>query len=82
MSNEQRDELAKVLQAAAKAPCPISFWSRAYSEPTGYGEIFADAILAAGYVKLEPLWAETLENDGTYENTCKCSWYEPNEAKP
>ena len=29
----------------------------------------AAAILAAGYVKAEPAWAETLINDGTYEYT-------------
>lgn len=47
----ERDELAKVLQDATKAPCPIAFWSPAYGGPTGYGELFADAILAAGYGK-------------------------------
>lgn len=29
----------------------------------------ADAILAAGYRKLEPVWAEGLINDGEYEYT-------------
>jgi hypothetical protein len=48
---EAVDELAQVLQAATKAPCPIAFWSRAYSGPTGYGELFAGAIIAAGYRK-------------------------------
>jgi hypothetical protein len=49
MSNE-RDELAKVLQAAAKSPCPIRF-AHVDGEPTGYGELFAEAVLAAGYRK-------------------------------
>ena len=48
---DHRDELAKVLHEAAKAPCPIAFWSDGYGGPTGYGELFADAILAAGYSK-------------------------------
>lgn len=29
----------------------------------------ADAILAAGYRKLEPVWAEALDNDGEFEYT-------------
>jgi hypothetical protein len=45
------DDLAKLLQDASKAPCPISFWSEAYSKPTGYGDLFGGAILAAGYSK-------------------------------
>jgi hypothetical protein len=44
-------EVAHVLQAATKAPCPIAFWSEAYSEPTGYGDLFAKALLSAGYSK-------------------------------
>lgn len=28
-----------------------------------------DRIIAAGYVKAEPAWAETLVNDGTFEYT-------------
>ena len=50
MSNE-RDELAKVLQDAANPSCPIGFWSEAYNYPTGYGKLFADALITAGYWK-------------------------------
>jgi hypothetical protein len=45
------DDIAKLLEAASETPCPISFWSEAYNEPTLYGKLFADAILAAGYRK-------------------------------
>lgn len=31
--------------------------------------IVADALLAAGYRKMEPRWADGLVNDGTYEYT-------------
>jgi hypothetical protein len=47
----EHDDLAKLLQAASKAPCTISFWSDAYSRPTGYGDLFSAAILAAGYYR-------------------------------
>jgi hypothetical protein len=56
-----RDELAEVIEAGyagSDSHCP-------YDHAT---EI-AEAILAAGYVKAEPAWAETLTNDGTYEYT-------------
>lgn len=43
------EDLAKLLQDASKAPCPIAFWSVAYNEPTGYGKLFTEAILAAGW---------------------------------
>ena len=32
-------------------------------------EAVADALIAAGWVKPETVWTETLENDGTYEYT-------------
>jgi len=34
-----------------------------------YAHNIATGLLAAGYVKAEPAWAETLTNDGTYEFT-------------
>ena len=49
-----RDELAAVVNGAD--------W-------TSRSQTIADAILAAGYRKLEPVWAEGLENDGEYEYT-------------
>lgn len=50
MTNE-RDELAKVLQDAANPSCPIGFWDDAYNYSTGYGKLFADALITAGYSK-------------------------------
>ena len=69
MSNE-RDELAALLKAErwkfARLD-PKDVYSGGMFEQTN--EEVADAILAAGYVKAEPAWAETLINDGTYEYT-------------
>lgn len=54
----KRDKLAKVIEAAYDLnPGMASF------------ELLAHAVLAAGYRKTEPKWAETLINDGTYEYT-------------
>lgn len=53
-----RDELAAVIE-------------RAYNLNEGMAtfELLAHAILAAGYRKTEPKWADTLTNDGTHEYT-------------
>jgi len=69
VSNE-RDELAKLL-AVTRYPHIGDAWDerddRSPAKYFSYKE--ADAVLAAGYVKAEPAWAETLINDGTYEYT-------------
>jgi hypothetical protein len=59
MSNE-RDELADTLQqyALAEDRRDVRTWAD-----------YADAILAAGYRRTEPRWADVLTNDGKYEYT-------------
>jgi len=58
----ERDELAELIQKYA-ATTPADWL---YDDEAKH---IADALLAAGWVKSEPAWAETLDNDGTYEYT-------------
>ena len=55
MSNE-RDELAEIIRAI-DGPATIG------------GMDIVDAILAAGYVKADPVWEPSLLNDGVHEFT-------------
>ena len=69
----ERDELAGLLFTTdnSRSVNPWSEWEHCKNEPrlVEYVYAMADAILAAGYRKTEPAWADTLTNDGTYEYT-------------
>jgi len=54
----ERDELAEVIEQAYNL-----------NEGMVTFDLLAHAILAAGYRKAEPSWADTLTNDGAYEYT-------------
>jgi len=57
-----RDELASLVQRyASQTPADWLYDDEA--------KHIADAILAAGYRKLEPAWLESLEHDATHEFT-------------
>lgn len=65
-----RDELAELIANTEYPDLEPPWKAREDRSPVKYfSRKQADAILAAGYVKAEPAWAETLVNDGTYEYT-------------
>lgn len=65
----ERDELAKLLFTTdnGRMKDPEGEWLAAEPRHRAYVYDMADALLAAGYRKTEPRWADTLTNDGTYE---------------
>ena len=66
-----RDELAREIFIAdnSNAKDPAAEWLDAPASVKDYAFAIANGLIAAGYVKAEPSWAETLVNDGTYEYT-------------
>lgn len=59
----ERDELAEIIQDVGE------YIPGSHADDYVSPNKAADAILAAGYRKTEPLWADTLTNDGKYEYT-------------
>jgi hypothetical protein len=70
-----RDELATVLLAhrydkvRAVCACSDEVQVGLHCDPETHEQHTAGVLIAAGYVKAEPVWAETLLNDGDYEYT-------------